>query len=187
MSFPTLLTPRLRLRELVPADADALLAIHGDPEVMRWFGAEPLQSHQQALQLIEVFAEWRRQPAPGTRWAITEREGGRLLGTCGLFKWNRSWRNCTLGYELARSAWGLGLMREALVTVLDYGFDTMALHRVQAEIHPDNLASSKLVEHLGFRLEGMHREQGYWGGRFHDLNCYSLLASEWPAQGTACS
>ncbi|WP_374536717.1 GNAT family N-acetyltransferase [Chitinimonas taiwanensis] len=179
MSFPVLLTERLCLREIVPADAAAVFAIQSDPQVMRWFGADPMHEPQQALQLIDIFASWRRMPAPGTRWGIARQSDGKLIGSAGLFKWNPSWRNCTLGYELATEAWGQGLMREALTAVLDYGFAEMDLHRVQAEIHPDNAASIRLVEKLGFRYEGCHRDQGYWAGQFHNLHCYSLLAAEW--------
>ncbi|GAB3265847.1 GNAT family N-acetyltransferase [Chitinimonas naiadis] len=183
MPFPVLTTPRLLLRELKPADADAVLAIHADTDAMRWFGADPIQDRKQALQLIELFAEWRKAPTPGIRWGITRRDTGQLLGSCGLFKWNRGWRNCVLGYELGKPHWGQGWMSEALRAVLAYGFDEMDLHRVQAEIHPDNLASIRLIERLGFRLEGRHRQQGYWSGQFHDLDCFGLLAHEWPLPG----
>ena len=76
MPFPTLTTPRLQLRELKARDADALFAIHSDPETMRWFGADPLVDRHQALQLIEMFAEWRKAPAPGTRWGIVRQSDG---------------------------------------------------------------------------------------------------------------
>ncbi|WP_269531969.1 GNAT family N-acetyltransferase [Chitinimonas sp. BJYL2] len=182
MTFPVLHTDRLLLRELTLADTDALFAIHRDTEAMRWFGAEPITEREQAAQLIEMFASWRQSPNPGTRWAIEDRFSGTLLGTAGLFKWNRAWRNCVLGYELGRAYWGQGYMQEALHALLAYGFEVMRLNRIQAEIHPDNLASSRLVGRLGFVLEGRHRQQGYWQGQFHDLDCYSLLAHEWAPQ-----
>jgi ribosomal-protein-alanine N-acetyltransferase len=84
-----------------------------------------------------------------------------------------------IGYEIARECRAQGYMREALVAVLEYGFTEMGLHRIQAETHPDNAASSGLATRLGFRFEGVHREQGFWSGSFHDLNCYSLLRPEW--------
>ncbi|MBL8509696.1 MAG: GNAT family N-acetyltransferase [Chitinimonas sp.] len=181
MQFPLLGSTRLLLREITVRDADAIFAIQSDPEVMRWFGADPMQDRQQALQLIEMFANWRTQPNPGTRWGIVHRQSGVLMGTAGLFRWNRGWRNCVLGYELGRPHWGHGYMQEALQTLLDYGVDQMALNRIQAEIHPDNHASVRLVQKLGFQYEGRHRQQGYWGGKFHDLDSYSLLAQDWPA------
>jgi ribosomal-protein-alanine N-acetyltransferase len=179
--FPTLQTPRLVLRELAGSDTDAMFAIHSDVDAMRWFGSEPLTERSQARQLIDMFAAWRREANPGTRWGIVERQSGLLIGSVGLFRWNRSWRNCIVGYELGRSAWGQGYMSEALRRVLRYGFEEMMLHRVQAEIHPDNRASIVLVEKLGFEFEGLHRQQGYWHGRFHDLACYGLLEPAWRA------
>jgi ribosomal-protein-alanine N-acetyltransferase len=180
--FPTLRTDRLLLRELTGADTDALFAIHSDVDAMRWFGSDPITDRHQVRQLIDMFAAWRREPNPGTRWGIVERHSSTLLGTVGLFRWNRAWRNCIVGYELGRFAWGHGYMREALTAVLDYGFAEMQLHRVQAEIHPDNAASIRLVERLGFMREGVHRDQGFWHGRFHDLVCYGLLAADWSPQ-----
>ncbi|HUG23378.1 GNAT family N-acetyltransferase [Piscinibacter sp.] len=103
-TFPTLETERLLLREIVASDAPVLFAIHGDCDSMRWFGTDPLDDLQQAEQLVETFAAWRRMPNPGTRWGIQTKADSRLVGTCGLFKWNRGWKSCIVGYELARPA-----------------------------------------------------------------------------------
>jgi len=81
--FPDLQTERLRLREIVPADAPALLAIHSDREAMRWFGTDPLQDLAQAEQLVNTFASWRLLPAPGTRWGLERKSDGQLIGSCG--------------------------------------------------------------------------------------------------------
>lgn len=178
--FPELLTPRLRLRELVAADAGALFAIHGDRDAMRWFGVDPPGSAEDSARLIEVFAGWRRHANPGTRWGLESRVDGRLLGSCGLFSWNRAWSRCSLGYELAREEWGRGLMREALGALLDWGFADagMALNRIEAMVHPDNAASLRLLERLGFRPEGRLRQAAFWGGRFEDMLLLSRLRSE---------
>jgi [ribosomal protein S5]-alanine N-acetyltransferase len=178
--FPTLETERLVLREIVADDAPALFAIHSDVEAMRWFGTDPLREPSEAEVLIARFAEWRRQPNPGTRWGLQRKAGGGLIGTCGLFKWNRGWHSCTLGYELAASAWGEGLMGEALVRVLAWGFEQMQLHRVEAMIHPRNEASIKLARKLGFVHEGCAREAGYWLGAHQDLLHFGLLRTEFP-------
>ncbi|HEX2010638.1 MAG TPA: GNAT family protein, partial [Roseateles sp.] len=176
-SFPILTSARLRLRELLPGDAPALFEIHGDAEAMRWFGSDPLRSLAEAERMVEVFAGWRRLPNPGTRWGLERLSDGALIGSCGLFNWNRAWRRCTLGYELARAAQGQGLMAEALRAVLAWGFDPvrgMGLNRVEAMIHPNNLSSLHLVEGLGFRREGLLREVAFWGGRHEDLEMHAL-------------
>ncbi|WP_338086605.1 GNAT family protein [Niveibacterium umoris] len=179
-AFPSLTTPRLRLRELTPDDTPEVFEIHSDAEGMRWFGSDLLTRSEQALGLIETFAAWRKMPNPGTRWGIERKENGHLIGTCGLFKWNRAWRSCTIGYELARSAWGVGYMREALVAMLQWGFDNMALNRVEALIHPENQRSRRTVARLGFAFEGRMREAGFWNGETQDLELHALLMRDWP-------
>lgn len=176
--FPTLETRRLRLREMVPADSPALFAIHSDDTAMRWFGTDPMLALKDAEKLVEVFAAWRKLPNPGTRWGLELKSSGQLIGSCGLFKWNRGWRSCALGYELAQSCWGQGLMQEALDCTLAWGFSTMELNRIEAQVHPENTASIKRLETLGFVREGLLREAGYWRGSHRDLVQFSLLCKE---------
>jgi ribosomal-protein-alanine N-acetyltransferase len=178
-SFPTLKTERLLLREITSQDAPALFTIHGNPELMRWFGTDPLPDLASADGLVNTFAGWRTQANPGTRWGIQVQNEPKLIGTCGLFSWNRSWRKCTIGYELAPEAHSQGHMREALMAMLSWGFANMELNRVEAQIHPENLASIKLVQKLGFVVEGRLRQVGRWGGQFHDMLQFSLLRGEW--------
>lgn len=180
-SFPQLQTSRLYLRQIRSTDAPALFSIHSDFEWMKWYGIDPLTDESQADQLAELFSGWFHA-GTGFRWGLERISDRKLIGTCGLFRWNKSWRNCVIGYEIHRDCHGQGYMREALEAVLEYGFNRMLLHRIQAETHSQNLPSIGLAMRMGFRFEGVHREQAFWGGRFHDLNCYSLLEREWRAQ-----
>jgi len=179
-SFPEITTDRLRLRELTSADAPTIFVIHGDAEAMRFFGTDPLVNFSEAEKLIEKFAAWRSMPNPGVRWGIEERVSGHLIGTCGLFAWNREWRKCTTGYELSAHAQGQGFMREALLAAFSWGFVEMQLNRIEAQIHPDNRPSLQLAEKLGFQREGRLREVAHWGGQFHDLLQLGLLRTDWP-------
>jgi ribosomal-protein-alanine N-acetyltransferase len=179
--FPAIETERLLLREIVRADVPALFTIHGDPECMKWFGVDPLPDEASAQKLVEMFASWRTMPNPGTRWGIQMREPHTLLGTCGLFAWNRGWRKCTIGYELNPKVRGKGYMQEALRACIDWGFENMQLNRIEAQVHPDNEASIKSVERLGFKKEGVLRQLGFWNGQFHDMFQYALLSQDWRA------
>ena len=174
--FPRLETQRLVLREIVAADAVAIFSIHGDANVMRYFGADPMTELAQATALIETFARWRDEENSGIRWGIEH--NGQLVGSCGLFRWNHAWHSAMVGYELATSAWGQGLMQEALAAILSHGFNAMNLNRIEAQIHPDNAASLKLMPKLGFTHEGHLREVGFWGGQFHDFMQFGLLKRE---------
>lgn len=181
LPFPTLLSQRLCLRELVEDDAPALLAIHGDADHMRWFGIDPPRDLDGARARIQTFTEARSLPTPGVRWGLVLRDSGRLVGSCGLFNWNRSWRKCMLGYELAPDLLGRSLMREALQTVLDWAWTEMDLHRVEALVHPDNTRSLGLLRRLGFVAEGLQREVAWWGGQPHDMVQLALLRRDWAA------
>ncbi len=181
--FPVLHTSRLLLREITPDDAPALFAMHGDAHLMRFYGSNPLPDLASAQNLVRVFAKWRTDPNPGIRWGIQRidpngESDATLIGTCGLFKWNPDWRKCTVGYELLGNAQGHGYMREALEAALTWGFDQMRLNRVEAQIHPDNAASIKLVQQLNFIEEGRQREGAFFGGRYHDMLEFALLKRE---------
>jgi len=178
-TFPLLRTDRLTLRRLEASDAVELFAIHSDRDAMQWFGVDPMSRLDQARELIETFARWRTAPNPGTRWGIERNDDARLIGTCGLFKWQRDWRKCMVSYELSRAATGQGYMEEALHAVLPWGLREMELNRVEALIHPDNLPSIRLAERLGFVFEGTLREGAYWSGSFHDMQVYALLAHDY--------
>ncbi|PZQ02929.1 MAG: GNAT family N-acetyltransferase [Variovorax paradoxus] len=184
VDFPALETSRLTLREIVESDAEDIIRIHGDAEHMRWFGSDPMRDVDGAAKLVAMFASWRKEPVSGARWALELRNQPGLIGTCGLFRWNRNWRSCTIGYEIAPAHQGRGYMKEALKTIITWGFRDVPLNRIEAQVHPDNTASLALLEALGFWQEGRQREAGYWAGRHHDLLQYALLNAQWSTAKT---
>jgi len=177
--FPTLRTGNLLLREITEADAPELLRIHGDAEHMRWFGSDPPTGLGGAKQLVQTFASWRQEPASGTRWGLQLKATPGLIGTCGLFRWNRKWKTCVVGYEISPEHQGRGYMKEALATAFAWGFAEMGLNRIEAHVHPDNLRSRDLLRRFGFVEEARLREVGYWAGSHHDLLLCSLLRRDW--------
>jgi ribosomal-protein-alanine N-acetyltransferase len=179
--FPSLSTARLQLREIVASDAPSLLAIHGDREAMKWFGTDPLADLGAAEKVIAGFANMRTLPSPGVRWGLVHASpsrGSALLGTCGVFRWNRGWRSCLTGYELARHAQGQGYMTEALRAIYGWAFESMAVDRIEAQVHPLNTPSLALLKKLGFVEEGLMREAGLWMGERRDLVQLGLLRRE---------
>ncbi|MDW5418554.1 GNAT family protein [Iodobacter sp. CM08] len=176
-AFPQIKTARLILREISAADASALFAIHSDSSAMRWFGCDAMTDLAEADKLIDIFAHWRTMPNPGTRWGIEY--NGKFIGSCGLFKWDKNWQSCHIGYELAPSHQGKGLMKEALLAMLAWGFKHMLLNRIHGQVHPQNIASIKSLQSLGFIQEGCFREAGFWNGQYHDLLQFALLRKDY--------
>jgi ribosomal-protein-alanine N-acetyltransferase len=111
-------------------------------------------------------------------WGITLRDGGALAGTAGLWRWNQPHRWAEIGYDLLPEHWGRGLMTEALRPILRFGFEAMDLHRIEANIDPDNRASRRVLERLGFVREAHLRENWLYDGRFTDSAIYGLLRRE---------
>lgn len=161
VDFSALETSRLTLREIVESDAENILRIHGDAEHMRWFGSDPIRDLDGAAKLVVTFASWRKEPVSGARWAVELRDQPGLIGTCGLFRWNRNWRSCTIGYEIAPAHQGRGYVKEALKAIITWGFREVQLNRIEAQVHPDNTASLALLGALGFAQESLAAADGF--------------------------
>ena len=171
--FPILETPRLRLRQMVTADAEDIFRIFADDEVTFYYDFETFTSVEEAHSLIDRQNE-RFNRKEGLRWGITFKEQNIVIGTCGLMitAYNRQGG---IGYDLAKPYWRQGIMFEVLEAVIKFGFETADLNRFQALVIPGNEPSAKLLFKLGFQEEGTLREYGYFKGQFHDLRCFSLL------------
>jgi len=179
-SFPTLESERLVLREIVPADAEDIYRIFSDQETMEYWSCRPFTSLDQASALIDQMAQ-QVQDGSGIHWAITMRGEGRLIGKCGFNEWRKAHRRGDISYIVAREQWGKGVVSEALCAVLDYGFDQMNLHSIEAGVTPGNDASTKMLERLGFQLEGHLKESFLVEDLFVDSLIYSLLKRDWIA------
>jgi RimJ/RimL family protein N-acetyltransferase len=174
-----LTTERLVLRELRPADAPAVAAGAGDRRVAQYLIQVP-SPYPIALA--------RRWVAHRIEWWDTRRgvtfaialagEPEILLGTVSLRRYARD-RRAELGYWLSRPAWGAGLATEAARAAIDFGFRSLALARIYAQVLAGNRASLRVLEKLGMVNEGIKRQHVQKAQRLHDVVLYGLLRDEW--------
>lgn len=182
--FPLLATPRLILRELNANDVESVFRIRSDYEVTKYNTGPAYQHLDQAADLIEAITNSYREQDE-IRWGITLRQGDNsVIGLCGYNYWNRRDHRGSIGYDLARAYWGYGIMTEAIQAVVTFGFEQMGLNRIEADADARNVASIRVLEKIGFRREGIQREQFFDGGIFHDLVLFSLLKSEYGVQAS---
>lgn len=177
-------TSRLRLRPLRRADAPALFGIFSDSRVTRYLSRPPWSTIEQALERV---AE-DEQALPARRYVrlgIERTDGEELIGECSLFNFAESSRRAEIGYVLAQHAWRRGYMGEALASLLELGFEELGLNRVEADIDPDNIASARTLERLGFQQEGRLRERWIVAGEVTDSYIYGLLRRDWERQHRA--
>ncbi|MES2854229.1 MAG: GNAT family N-acetyltransferase [Bdellovibrionota bacterium] len=86
---------------------------------------------------------------------------------------------CYLGYSLAKTAEGKGLMSESLALLIGYAFETMRLHRIMANYLPENERSGKVLTGLGFHTDGLSREYLFIDGKWRDHVMTSLTNQNW--------
>jgi ribosomal-protein-alanine N-acetyltransferase len=102
-----------------------------------------------------------------------------MFGRIQLGGYNARDARADVGYAYNRLYWGKGYATEAAQAVLQFGFDTLKLHRVGAKVLPHNIGSIRVLEKLGFQREGILRQVHLLRGTHEDLLCYSILAPEW--------
>ena len=174
---PTLESSRLRLRAYRANDVDAMFRLYSDPRVMRYWSFPPWTDKAQAeaylQRVLTEMADGRVMP-----WAIATRAEDKLVGTTTLFALDELQGRAEIGYSLDPELQGQGLASEALRTVLAHAFDTLRWRRIEADVDPRNTPSCRLLEHLGFRLEGLLRARWRVAGEICDTALYGLLAPE---------
>ncbi|HEX8386007.1 MAG TPA: GNAT family N-acetyltransferase [Rubricoccaceae bacterium] len=169
--------PRLRLRPTRADDAEDVYAVFSDLETVRYWSHEPFTGLDQARDYLagieRVFGERTL-----FQWAVADAETDRLVGTVTLFGWDRAHRRAEVGFILHRARWGQGLASEAVRAALAFAFGPMGLHRVEADVDPDNGASLALLRRIGFREEGRLRERWFTYGEWRGSVLLGLLSGE---------
>jgi RimJ/RimL family protein N-acetyltransferase len=145
-------TDRLRLRRLRPSDEPDLLALDGDPEVMRYVGSPagvkpPSEIVERVRQRIGA------DPGPLGFWRVESRADGTFYGLGALIRMPDG-DDVELAYRLVRHAWGHGIATEVGALLVDYAFRTVELPRVVAVTYPENVASQRVLDKLGFARDG---------------------------------
>ena len=122
-----------------------------------------------------------RRARLGTSLPFAVRVEGRLAGQVTVDNIVRgALRSGYLGYWIDREAAGRGMASLAVALVCDHAFGEVGLHRLQADIRPENLPSQRLVERLGFHREGLFRRYLDIAGDWRDHVAYALLAEDAP-------
>jgi len=106
---------------------------------------------------------------------------GDPVGTIGLNRVNEVWGIAELGYYVHPDAQGNGYATDAARRIVRYGFEDRRLEKVYANVYPDNEASQRVLESVGFEREGVFREHAFVRGERIDVHRYGLLAEEFEA------
>jgi RimJ/RimL family protein N-acetyltransferase len=154
-----------------------LFEIFGDPVVCRYWSRPPLRDVTEAAYLHREIIDYFTERSL-FQWGIADLADDRVIGTCTLSSLSPQHRRAEVGFALARTGWGKGLMAEALPALIGFAFNALDLHRLEADVDPRNTRSISLLEGAGFRREGLLRERYQLNGEIQDALFYGLLRHE---------
>jgi RimJ/RimL family protein N-acetyltransferase len=174
-------TPRLKLRPFTESDLEDLWPYVSDPEFpqfMTW------AAHRDREQTRAFFASRAEVLAAGTGVAWVIEHAGRASGTIGLdaITWHFGalrFDRAELGYWLATPLHNQGVCTEAAQAVVQWGFETLGLHKVRVGCFEANVASRRVIEKLGFRFVGREEDHAWRNGRWHHHLRYEVTVAEW--------
>jgi len=172
--FQNLETERLILRRLTNDDFEEVIALRGNPETMKFIPRPLVKTKEDALEHLRMMEE-KIVNNTGINWGITIKGNLKIIGIIGHYKIQPENHRSEIGYMMLPETNGKGYMSEAIKAVLAYGFDYLNLHSVEAVIDPDNVASEKILQKIGFVKEAHILENELWDGKFWDSVIYSLL------------
>jgi RimJ/RimL family protein N-acetyltransferase len=172
-----ILTKDLYLRAPEISDAERCYAWLNDPRVRATLAA------RYAISLAAE-REWLQSASLGrdsssVHFAICLKSGDRHIGNTGLQEISRDNRSATFGIFIGDPAnWGRGFGTQTTYAVCRFGFDEMNLWKIRLKVYPFNDRGIKVYEKLGFVREGVHRQELYRDGKYHDVISMGLLAGE---------
>ena len=175
--FPVITAERLLLRKVNMKDVNEIFFLRSDERVMKFIDRTPAKSVEEASDFVKNILTLEENNEAVT-WAITLNGKTKLIGTICYWSIQKAHFRAEVGYVLHPEFWGKGIMQEALEEIIKFGFNSMNLHSIEANVNPGNEASIKLLERNNFRREAFFREKYFFDGKFLDTAIYSLLASE---------
>ena len=162
-----------------PGDAEALFALVDSnrdylSEWLPW--VEHVQSVDDELRWIEECLNGRSK---GTRTPSLLVHNGEIVGSIGVDHIDLLRKSCEIGYFIAESYQGRGIVTRACQAVITHLFRNFGMNRAQIRAMPKNSRSIAIPARLGFTYEGIQRQAELLRGKFYDFAVYSMLASEW--------
>lgn len=186
----SLKTPKLQLRALTVADAEALFQYRSLPEVTRFQGWAPATVEEVVRFVTEDVCHVMNQPDTWFQLGIFLNEDEVLVGDLGMHFWDEANSSATtdvegqtgiveIGITLAPQFQGKGLASEAVRVALDYIFNMLQKSQVIASVDPENQRSMALMQRAGFHLDGIYKNSVLFHGRMVDDAVFSMTAQQW--------
>lgn len=167
-------TERLILRAPKKSDCRDLYSYAKDPACSRYCLWSAHESLSDSRYFLYAMARENKQNQ-AINFAVEEKSTGKMIGTIGLVSINLEHSLAEVGYSFAPKSWGQGYATEALKKLIDYSFNTLRLHRLEAQCDSRNTHSANVLKKCGFQLEGLMKQRLYVKGEYADILFYALV------------
>ncbi len=172
--FPIIHSERLSFRKLELSDADQVLRLRSNPEIMKYIPRPLLNSISEAESHIKIIND-KIEANTDINWCVTEKGSDLCIGIMGFYRTQPENYRTELGYMILSEYHNKGYVTEAVQTLLHYAFNTLNFHSIEAVIDPNNIASERVLQKNGFNKEAHFIENGFYDGKFIDSVVYTLL------------
>ena len=163
------------MRKTTKKDIDEIFFLRSNEDVMKYIDRPRAVSIRDAEDFLDIVNK-SLDSNEGVSWGITLKENPKkLIGYIGYWRIKREHYRAEIGYALHPAFWKKGIMKEAIFSVLEFGFNTMNLHSIEANINADNHASACVLKATGFLKEAHFKEDFLFDGIFRDTIIYSKL------------
>jgi RimJ/RimL family protein N-acetyltransferase len=173
---PVLETERLILRPLKPADAKTVQQLAGEFAIADTTMEIPHPYPDGAAEEFIASHPAKYNSGEAVNFGIILKDNLSVIGDIGLVKASR-FRRAEMGYWIAKPFWNQGYATEAARAVIDFGFESLALHKIVARHFSRNPASGRVLQKLGFVQEGLLRDQVMKWDRFEDEVICALISA----------
>ncbi|MEO6135670.1 MAG: GNAT family protein [Ginsengibacter sp.] len=172
-------TKRLHIRELNLKDIHNVHQLHSLPETDE-FNTLGIPGTIQVTEKIVL--EWlnaqNQQPRNSYVFGIDLKDGDKFIGLIAINLGKENYRTAEVWFKIHKDFWGKGYTTEALTKLLDFGFNQLHLHRIEAGCAVENIASGKVLEKVGMTREGMKRKKLPIRGEWTDNYFYGILEDD---------
>ena len=174
LPFKNLESERLILRQIKNTDVSEVFKLRSNSEVMKYIPRPLVTSNEEALNHIKMIQD-KIDTNEGINWAVTLKGNDKLIGIVGHYRIKWEHFRSEIGYMLLPEYSGKGITSEVVAILIDYGFNKMKMHSLEAIIDPKNHASARVLEKNGFVKEAHLKENEFYNGEFIDTIIYSLI------------
>ncbi len=171
--YPVIHTDRLTIRQVKRQDAEDLYELCRRPEMSRFSMWNPHNSIDDTKTFINYqISRYRRREC--TFFVVEHTATHKVIGTCSYVSIEGDYKIAEIGYSILSDLWGQGFGTEVADALTGFAFDRIGVQRVFARVLPQNLASKRVLERIGFEYEGTLKKGFYFDGKVSDIEVYGM-------------